>query len=120
VSASVSGSPLFEILSHPNWDLRFTAVAPSGFSTESKNMKPKDLGKQIVVVDNGFVHVGDCSISDGLLSIDNCKNIRRYGTQKGLGQLISGPLKETIADEMGTVLVPIARVVFFLGVLKGW
>lgn len=83
-------------------------------------MKPKDLGKQIVVVDNGFVHVGDCSISDGLLSIDNCKNIRKYGTTQGIGQLITGPQKDTVAHEMGTVLVPISRVVFFLRVVRGW
>jgi len=80
----------------------------------------KDLGKQIVVVDNGFVHVGDCSMNDGLLCIDNCKNIRKYGTTSGIGQLVSGPAKDTVADEMGTVLVPIARVVFFIRVLKGW
>ena len=83
-------------------------------------MQNKDLGRQIVVVDNGFVHVGECSISEGLLCIDNCKNIRRWGTLQGLGQLISGPLKDTVADDCGTVLVPIARVVFFLRVVKGW
>jgi len=80
----------------------------------------KTLGRQIVVVDNGFVHVGDCSIQDGLLSIDNCRNIRRWGTTKGLGELIKGPMKETIADDCGTVLVPMARVVFFLAIVEGW
>lgn len=80
----------------------------------------KDLGKQIVVVDNGFVHVGDCHIQDGLLEIENCKNIRKYGTTTGLGELIGGPTKDTVADNAGTVLVPIARVVFFLRVVKGW
>jgi hypothetical protein len=80
----------------------------------------KDLGKQIVVIDNGFVHVGDCSISDGLLCIDNCKNIRVWGTDKGLGQLAGGPTKKTVSDACGTVLVPIARVVFFLKVAGGW
>ncbi len=80
----------------------------------------KDLGKQIVVIDKGFVHVGDCSMQDGLLCIDNCKNIRKWGTEKGLGQLITGPTPNTVADECGTVLVPIARVVFFLAVVKGW
>ncbi len=80
----------------------------------------KDLGKQIVVIDNGFVHVGDCSMQDGLLRIDGAKNIRAWGTTQGLGQLINGPLKDTKADECGTVLVPIARVVFFLAVAKGW
>lgn len=80
----------------------------------------KDLGKQIVVIDNGFVHVGECSMQDGLLSIDNCKNLRVWGTTNGLGELISGPTKKTVADDCGTVLVPIARVVFFLRVVKGW
>jgi hypothetical protein len=80
----------------------------------------KNLGKQIVVVDNGFVHVGDCSLNDGLLCIENAKNIRKYGTSQGLGQLVAGPMKETVADEMGTLLVPLARVVFFLRVVEGW
>ena len=80
----------------------------------------KYLGKQIVVIDNNFVHVGDCSIQEGLLCIDNAKNIRVWGTTEGLGQLISGPTKETKADDLGTVLVPVARVVFFLRVVKGW
>lgn len=83
-------------------------------------MNSKDLGTQIVVIDNGFVHVGDCSMQDGLLCIDAAKNIRVWGTTQGLGQLTNGPLKDTKADECGTVLVPIARVVFFLAVTKGW
>ena len=73
-----------------------------------------------MVIDNGFVHVGDCSIQEGLLCIDDCRNIRKWGTTKGIGQLASGPTKETIFDDAGTVLVPIARVVFFLRVVKGW
>ena len=80
----------------------------------------KNLGKQIVVIDNGFVHVGDCSLQDGLLHIDNAKNIRQWGTTKGLGELISGPTKKTVVDDCGNVLVPLARVVFFLAVVKGW
>ena len=80
----------------------------------------KNLGIQIVVIDNGFVHVGDCVLADGMLTISNCSNIRRWGTTKGLGQLVGGPLNDTIADPCGTVLVPINRVVFFLNVVKGW
>jgi hypothetical protein len=80
----------------------------------------KDLGKQIVVIDNGFVHVGDCSVADGMLCIENGQNIRVWGTTEGLGQLINGPTKGTSYDKVGTVLVPIGRVVFFLKVVKGW
>lgn len=74
----------------------------------------KNLGMQIVVVGNGFVHVGNCSITDGFLRIDDAKNIRRWGTTKGLGQLASGPTKETIYDTAGTILVPLARVIFLI------
>ena len=80
----------------------------------------KKLGIKIVVIDNGFVHVGDCVANDGMLRIDNCRNIRVWGTTAGLGQLIKGPLKETKADECGTVLVPFGRVLFLITVVEGW
>jgi hypothetical protein len=78
------------------------------------------LGKQIVVIDNGFVHVGDCSrLPDGTLRIDACKNIRVWGTDKGIGQLAAGPTTETVVDDCGTVLVPASRIVFFVAVKEG-
>ena len=80
----------------------------------------RDMGKQIVVIDSGFVHVGDCYLDGEMLRIENCVNIRRWGTTKGLGELIAGPKKETVADHCGLVLVPIGRVVFFLKVVGGW
>jgi hypothetical protein len=83
-------------------------------------MAEKALGKQIVVIDNGFVHVGDVFIEDGLVRIENCRNIRVWGTSKGLGELAGGPTKKTEHDFAGTVLVPVGRVVFYLGVTRGW
>jgi len=80
----------------------------------------KNMGKQIVVIDNGFVHVGDCTLTSEFLRIDNCKNIRIWGTTKGLGQLVNGPTKDTKVDDCGLVLVPRGRVVFFLAVASGW
>jgi hypothetical protein len=80
----------------------------------------KNLGKQIVVIDNGFVHVGDCFIEDGFLHIKNCRNLRVWGTQKGLSQLVCGPLKDTKSDDCGKVLVPCGRVVFYISVVEGW
>lgn len=80
----------------------------------------KNLGKQVVVVDNGFVHVGDCSINGEMLKIENAKNIRRWGTERGLGQLRDGPVKgKTVSDDCGTILVPFGRVVFFLQLKDG-
>lgn len=80
----------------------------------------KNLGKQIVVIDNGFVHVGECCIQDDILEICDCKNIRKWGTTKGIGELINGPTKSTVTDDCGTVLVPVSRIVFFLRVTRGW
>jgi hypothetical protein len=80
----------------------------------------QDLGKQIVIIDNGFVHVGNCSISDGFLRIDDAKNLRLWGTKQGLGELANGPTGNTIADPIGKILVPIGRVVFFIEVIGGW
>lgn len=82
-------------------------------------MKTLNLGTQIVVLDNGFVHVGRCSVQDGFLRIENCKNIRRWGTTKGLGQLMSGPTSDTVSDDIGVALVPISRIVFFIEVTNG-
>jgi hypothetical protein len=80
----------------------------------------KNFGKQIVVIDNGFVHVGDCSLADGLLRIDGCHNVRSWGTKKGLGELVNGPLKSTAHDFTGLVLVPWGRIVFMVQVIGGW
>lgn len=79
------------------------------------------MGKQIVVIDNGFVHVGDCSrLKTGDLRIDNCQNIRVWGTTKGIGELASGKQKNTVSDPCGVVIVPKSRVVFFIEVTGGW
>ena len=80
----------------------------------------KSLGKQIIVIDNGFVHLGDVTIQDGFCRIENCKSLRVWGTKSGLGELRNGPLSDTKADEVGVVLVPFGRVVFFLQVAGGW
>lgn len=85
-----------------------------------------ELGKQIVVIKSGFVHVGKCTLTGpvhghaGFLVIEECKNIRNYGTTRGIGQLASGPTNETKADDMGYVLVPYSKVIFFVKVTGGW
>ena len=83
-------------------------------------MKTIDLGKQIVVIDNGFVHVGNCSITAGFLKISNCRNIRVWGTTAGLGELAGGPTAKTVCDKCGVVLVPAGRVVFYMAAEGGW
>lgn len=74
--------------------------------------------KRIIVADRGWVFVGDCEdMPDGSVTIRNAKNIRKWGTTKGLGQLCDGPTSETIVDMAGIVRCsPIVQY----SVNKGW
>lgn len=68
----------------------------------------------IAVMDRGFVYVGKCSVSDGTLRIENAKNIRRWGTTGGLGELRNGPLPSTILDVVGEIVAPERAVIHLI------
>ena len=62
---------------------------------------------QIAVLDRGFVYVGQCALTDGMLVISNAHCVRRWGTTAGLGQLaLTGPTSKTQMDAAGTVRAP--------------
>jgi hypothetical protein len=64
-------------------------------------------GKHIVVLDRGFVYVGDVTSDHDMVTITNASNIRRWGTKKGLGELAAkGPQSATQMDPSGTVRAP--------------
>ena len=72
-------------------------------------MEKKEIftGFGIVVVDRGFVYVGDVENDGVWCSVTNARNIRRWGTERGLGQLaIEGPQDETVLDIVGSVHIP--------------
>lgn len=74
-----------------------------------------DHGKQIVILDRGFVYVGDVVTDDAWCTITNASNIRRWGTTKGLGELAAGgPTSKTVLDPAGTVRAPLHSVVGML------
>ena len=74
--------------------------------------------KRIIVGDNGWVFAGSCiDNDDGTVTITNAKNIRRWGTSKGLGELINGVLPETQLDHYGTVKT---RPIVTIAILSGW
>ena len=76
--------------------------------------KPSEkIGQNIVVLDRGFVYVGDVTIDGDFAVIENAKNIRYWGTKNGLGELVNGPLKETKLDTVGTVKAPMRSVIHF-------
>lgn len=74
--------------------------------------------KRIIVADKGWVFAGDCEDhTDGSVTIHNAKNIRNWGTSKGLGELVNGPLGATKHDAYGTVrCMPLVQI----NVIKGW
>jgi hypothetical protein len=79
----------------------------------------RDIGNvRIIVADRGWVFVGNCTDqADGSVVIRNTRNIRRWGTTKGLGELITGPTKNTVVDAYGEVqCTPIVQI----NVISGW
>ena len=70
---------------------------------------------KIVVLDRGFVYVGDVSWSGDNCIIRNGANIRRWGTTQGLGELaIRGPQTNTALDPVMTVCAPRRAVIHTL------
>jgi hypothetical protein len=69
-------------------------------------VKSQPSGQHIVVLDRGFVYVGDITVDDEWVRISNAKNIRVWGTKNGLGELRNGPLADTKLDFCEAVLAP--------------
>lgn len=76
---------------------------------------------KIAVLDRGFVYVGNVAVEDDFVIITNAKNIRKWGTTKGLGELVNGPLPTTVLDTTGTVRVPVKSLILLIDVVqKKW
>ena len=65
----------------------------------------KNLGIQMVVLQRGWVVIGQLSKSGQYYSLKKASVVRNWGTTKGLGELVkSGPLTNTKLDPTnGTV-----------------
>ena len=93
---------------------------------KSEEKNPIHLGKQIIVVEAGFVYVGDCTIGTpfhghaGFVEVTDAKNLRGWGTKRGLGELASGPTKTTEADDCGFLAIPYDKILLFIKVTGGW
>ncbi len=61
---------------------------------------------KIAVLDRGFVYIGHVKQDGDFLILTKAKNIRYWGTTKGLGELVNGPLATTKLDRTGTVRIP--------------
>ncbi len=72
-------------------------------------------GFAIVVLDRGFVHVGQVDHDGEWCVITNAHNIRYWGTERRLGQLaLEGPTGKTKLDASGTVRAPARAVICLL------
>ena len=63
-------------------------------------------GVHIVAADRGFVWVGECERSGDCLLIHRARNIRKWGTTRGIGELVNGPTSETVTDDQGEIAIP--------------
>lgn len=72
---------------------------------------------KIAVLDRGFVYIGQVDATDpNMLILRNAKNIRVWGTTKGLGELVNGPLSATKLDSVGTVRIPFRALISLIDV----
>ena len=69
-----------------------------------------DHGLQIAVLDRGFIYIGDVATDGEWCYIANAWNIRRWGTTRGLGELVNGPLANTVLDRVGDVRMPMTTL----------
>lgn len=66
---------------------------------------------KLVVLQRGWNVVGRYHVDGEQVTITDAKVIRRWGTTKGLGELVDGPTDETVLDPAGTVRAHVLGVV---------
>ncbi len=71
---------------------------------------------RIVIVQRGWVFCGRVSREEHEVVIRDAKNIRTWGTTKGLGELYRGPKSGTVLDEAGTVRLHALQIIAMIDV----
>lgn len=92
------------------------ALAAQFAATAAQAPQRIDHGLQIAVLEKGFVYIGRVVTDDGWCHISDAWNIRRWGTTKGLGELVNGPLPDTRLDRVGNVRVPMHALIHLIAV----
>lgn len=90
------------------------------FSGGATQAEPRAYDLAIVVVDRGFVYIGYVETRNEMCIIRECRNIRRWGTERGLAQLVNdGPTSESRIDPaMKSVHIPMRAVISIINVEK--
>lgn len=74
-----------------------------GSSNEPRVLDPKGA-LRIVILQRGWVVVGNVFLDGAEYRIENAKVIRIWGTTRGLGEIaLNGPTNKTILDDAGIV-----------------
>ena len=80
-----------------------------------------DTSVRIVVLQRGWVAVGRYVEDGDDVTIYNGKIIRRWGTTRGLGELVNGPGEDTVLDLAGTIRTHRLGVMFTIDCnAKAW
>ena len=76
--------------------VRIVAALQSDSPQKNAVSKVESWGKQIVILQRGWVMVGELTKDGVYFTLTNASVIRRWGTSQGLGELATkGPLSET-------------------------
>jgi len=77
----------------------------------------KPTTKQIVVLQRGWIVIGNVSKTDIEVTIKNCSVIRVWGTSSGLGEIAeNGPTNKTKLDKCPDIIVHPLSVVLYMNV----
>jgi len=69
----------------------------------------------IAVLERGFVYVGNITLTEDFLIIRNAKNVHKWGTTRGLGELASnGPLPNTKLNPSPDIFVPVRALIHLI------
>ena len=73
------------------------------------------MKKQIVIINSGWVVIGNVTRNEIDTVIEDASVIRTWGTEHGLGQIaLQGPTKDTILDYAGRVTCLNHAVLFYI------
>ena len=76
---------------------------------------------RIVIGQRGWVWIGHLEADGDAVTLTNARCIRKWGTTKGLGELVDGPTEQTFLDPAGTVrLHALAIVASYDASEEGW
>lgn len=97
--------------------VRMFSATPVAAATSAPS-KTVNYGYAIVVLDRGFVYIGDVACDGDMCHISGASNVRYWGTTGGLGQLaLTGPTDKTKSDAVGNVYAPMHAVISIIRVI---